>query len=526
MKQKNKKIGTFSRTKDRSGDVGEQKHGEEWKNFSENDNTFLAAVTSSKDVHAMHKTSKEQKSEKIHADFSGTSRVIVSAGNSFHKNLQIERTFWTAFCEKECEEDALPAQKIEKSAKSSPIFSNRPAERNRGQKSPATTERTMTMQHADKTVSGSSADSVAQGNSEQKIQFSAKSFQDSQNRPADIDRGHHMPTTTKKDKAMKTATITDSGSKPERKRSGILAGLSNLPIVNFFTSSAKKVTDFNGAEQASTLEGKMENLSQNFKNSAKNTNMHIAPYISPSFLPGMKLGDLLFTIAAVVAHSRRVKVDCRIPWAYSTETRQLRSALGMNALPGTLCGANEPVAYEEESYLYTPIPETVTSGGLCGYFQSGNYFADIEPIIRHLFAPLTAVEKIPGTVGIHITIGNDPFKFSRYRLTTAFFLQKAAARLSKDIREIVVFSDKPCEAVAMLVEFPEFAQYSFRVDQSKPCEQLRRMTAMQELVISNSALSWWAAWLGKPRKVIAPRCWFMHKAEQPPVFEASPWIVL
>ena len=325
---------------------------------------------------------------------------------------------------------------------------------------------------------------------------------------------------------MNTATITDSGSMPKRKRSGILAGLSNLPIVNIFTSRSKKVTDSDGAEQESSLEDKMENLSQNFKNSAKDTNMHNALHISPYFLPGMKLGDLLFTIAAVVAHSRRVKVDCRIPWAYSTETRQLRSALGMNALPGTLCGANEALAYEEESYLYTPIPETVTSGGLCGYFQSGNYFADIEPIIRHLFAPLTAVDKIPGTVGIHITIGNDPFKFRRYRLTTAFFLQKAAARLSKDIREIVVFSDKPCEAVAMLVEFPEFAQYSFRGDLSKPCEQLRRMTAMQELVISNSALSWWAAWLGKPRKVIAPRCWFMHKAEQPPVFEDSPWIVL
>lgn len=217
---------------------------------------------------------------------------------------------------------------------------------------------------------------------------------------------------------------------------------------------------------------------------------------------------------------------CRIPWAYSGETRELRAALGLNALPSTLCGANEPVVYEEESYLYTPIPETVTGGGLCGYFQSGNYFADAEPMIRHLFAPLTAVDKIPGTAGIHITIGNDPFKFSRYRLTTAFFLQRAAARLSKDIREIVVFSDNPCEAMAMLVGIPGVAQYAFRVDRSKPCEQLRRMTAMQELVISNSALSWWAAWLGKPRKVIAPGGWFMHKAEQPPVFEDSPWIVL
>lgn len=469
MEQKNQKIGTFSRTKDRSGEVGEQRHGEEWKNSSENNNTFLAAVTSSKDVHTMHKSSKEQKSEKIHADFSGTSRVIVCTGNSFRKNLQKEQPIRPGFFEKECEKDALPTQKIEKSA---------------------------------------------------------KSFQDSQNRPADIDRGQHMPTTTKKDKVMNTATITDSGSKPERKRSGILARLSNLPIVNIFTASAKKVTDSDGAEQESTLEGKMENLSMNFKNSVKGTNMHIAPYISPSFLPGMKLGDLLFTIAAVVAHSRRINVDCRIPWAYSEETRELHAALGMNALPSTLCGANEALAYEEESFLYTPIPETVTSGGLCGYFQSGNYFVGIEPIIRHLFTPLTAVDKTPGTVGIHITIGNDPFKYSKYRLSTALFLQKAAASLSKDIREVVVFSDKPNKAIAMLVEMPEFSKYSFRADTHKGCEQLHHMTAMQELVISNSALSWWAAWLGKPRKVIAPRCWFMHKAEQPPVFEDSPWIVL
>lgn len=469
MKQKNQKIGTFSRTKDRSGDVGEQKHGEEWKNSSENDNTFLAAVKSSKDVRAMHKTSKEQKSEKIHADFSGTSRVIVCTGNSFRKNLQKEQPIRPGFFEKECEEDALPAQKIEKSA---------------------------------------------------------KSFQDSQNRPADIDRGQRMPTTTKKDTAMKTATITDSGSKPERKRSGILAGLSNLPIVNIFTSRSKKVTDSDGAEQESTLEGKMEKLSQNFKNSAKGTNMHNALHISPYFIPGMQLGDIMFTIAAVVAHSRRINVDCRIPWAYSEEMRELHAVLGMNALPSTLCGANEALAYEEESFLYTPIPETVTSGGLCGYFQSGNYFAEIEPIIRHLFTPLTAVDKIPGTVGIHITIGNDPYKYSKYRLSAALFLQKAAARLSKDIREVVVFSDKPSEAMAMLVEMPEFSNYSYRADTHKGCEQLHHMTAMQELIISNSALSWWAAWLGKPRKVIAPRCWFMHKAEQPPVFEDSPWIVL
>lgn len=37
--------------------------------------------------------------------------------------------------------------------------------------------------------------------------------------------------------------------------------------------------------------------------------MSHALHISPSFLPGMKIGDILFAIAAVVAHSHRTKVD-------------------------------------------------------------------------------------------------------------------------------------------------------------------------------------------------------------------------
>jgi len=62
-------------------------------------------------LHAMHKTSKKQKSEKIHADFSGTSREIVCMENSFHKNFQKEQPLRPAFFEKESEEDALPEKK-------------------------------------------------------------------------------------------------------------------------------------------------------------------------------------------------------------------------------------------------------------------------------------------------------------------------------------------------------------------------------------------------------------------------------
>ena len=99
MKQKNQKIGTFSRTKDCSGDVGEQKHGEEWKNSSENDNTFLAAVTSSKDVHAMHKSSKKHIFTKIFRKSSqfgrAFSRKNVKRLRSPHKNRKCRAEFFT-----------------------------------------------------------------------------------------------------------------------------------------------------------------------------------------------------------------------------------------------------------------------------------------------------------------------------------------------------------------------------------------------------------------------------------------------
>ena len=90
MKQKNQKIGTFSRTNDRSGEVGEQRHGEELKNSSKTNNTFLAAVTSSKDVHAMHKTSKEQIS---------------------HKNFQKEQPIRPAFSRKRVKRIRSPHKK-------------------------------------------------------------------------------------------------------------------------------------------------------------------------------------------------------------------------------------------------------------------------------------------------------------------------------------------------------------------------------------------------------------------------------
>lgn len=56
---------------------------------------------------------------------------------------------------------------------------------------------------------------------------------------------------------------------------------------------------------------------------------------------------------------------------------------------------------------------------------------------------------------------------------------------------------------------PESHLFTLEIDRSGPCEALRRMTAMEELVISCSSFSWWGAWLGRAGKVLVPRDWFV-----------------
>ncbi len=255
--------------------------------------------------------------------------------------------------------------------------------------------------------------------------------------------------------------------------------------------------------------------------------MEEKPHISPCFVPGMKLGNLMFAIAAAYAYSCREQIRCRVPWSFNQESRELYHALGDGALPRTLCGANEAVAYEEPGFAYTPIPEGFICGGLRGYFQNIHYFADCEHHIRHLFRPLLAPAKTLGTVGIHIPIGKERGRLNKHRLYTAFFLHKAFAHLSSDVREVTIFSDNPGEAAAMLAELPEYCdRFVFRVDHSSRLEMLRQMSSMQMLVISSDSLSWWAAWLATPRKVVVPKYWFRQNEKMPPLPAASEWIVL
>ena len=151
------------------------------------------------------------------------------------------------------------------------------------------------------------------------------------------------------------------------------------------------------------------------------------PHVSPHFIAGMRLGNIMFAVATVYAHALRNDVPCRVPWAYNDATLALHDYLKHEPalLPSTPFGANESMRYREPRFSFCKIPSDVLEGGICGYFQSSRYFADQKEAIRELFKPFIA-EKQPGTLGIHFRLGDYKNLQYLHRVSDTEFLQKAA----------------------------------------------------------------------------------------------------
>ncbi len=233
------------------------------------------------------------------------------------------------------------------------------------------------------------------------------------------------------------------------------------------------------------------------------------PHVSPHFIAGMRLGNIMFAVATVYAHALRNDVPCRVPWAYNDASMMLHDYLKHEPalLPSTPFGANESMRYREPRFSFCKIPADVLEGGICGYFQSSRYFADQKEAIRELFKPFIA-EKQPGTLGIHFRLGDYKHQQHKFHVVDRDFLARAYTHISPEIKHLVVFSDEPDAAAEIIAGIPEYERFTIEVDRNSPCDAIRRMTAMQELIISASSFSWWGAWLGETQRVIAPSKWF------------------
>ena len=170
-------------------------------------------------------------------------------------------------------------------------------------------------------------------------------------------------------------------------------------------------------------------------------------------------------------------------------------------------GYGDSAIYEEPAFSYNPIPGAIRNGALSGYFQSEKYFQEFETEIRSLFRHLTARKK-KNVAGVHLRLGDYLETPELYHTLDASFLQTALSRLSKKIRQLVIFSDSPDQAMELVRQVPAAKNFELVVDRHDTLGALRELTAMQELVLSCSSFSWWGAYLGNQKKVFIQKKWF------------------
>ena len=276
--------------------------------------------------------------------------------------------------------------------------------------------------------------------------------------------------------------------------------------------------------------------------------------------PVERLGNQLFTYAAVLAQARRLAVPCYVNKAFFEHVRPERTYnyeyeldvfdsglvvptegayhlpvfLGFptttparwwhNRISPLLPGNSGPV-FMERSFAYDARLRDVQPGTtVLGIFQSWRYFDDCGAEIRERMSRLTKpsdwylemCEKIQpgaGHIGMHVRRGDYtlPEQQKIQGLATRAYYERSLAylrRLGLDGR-VYLATDSLSAAREELRGMGEFLPIDPPQD-VHPFEVVLILSRVDGLVIANSSFSWWAGFIGERpgRVVIAPRPWF------------------
>lgn len=247
------------------------------------------------------------------------------------------------------------------------------------------------------------------------------------------------------------------------------------------------------------------------------------------------LGNQMFQIAAACAQAGRTgaKLAINYPRCIDPIQQGSRPVLYKDSFYKNISETSHwpSHAYEYWGFIFWPILP-VKNIALKGLFHSSKYFAGFEEEIRRLFvfpdevqsevSSFLARDSRP-TVGIHVRLGDFLCKEHRESLyvCTPHYFRNAIRPFSGAGYRFIICSDEP-ETARGFFKGMDVEIFRGAGELSDMC----LLSRCNNLIISNSTFSWWAAYLGvKKEKVVAPDRWFGVKNHQldADVFEPG-WI--
>jgi hypothetical protein len=179
---------------------------------------------------------------------------------------------------------------------------------------------------------------------------------------------------------------------------------------------------------------------------------------------------------------------------------------------------------------------------LDGYWQSEQYFKEIEAIIRAEFALKQPVQRrsqevarkieAGDAVSIHIRRGDyvsNPETKRLHGTCSLHYYRQAAAMLEPRLAKphFFIFSDEPdwAEANLKLGQPMTFVRHN---GPDQDYEDLWLMSLCRHHIIANSSFSWWGAWLSRnPKRVVfAPRNWFRRRGRNTRDLLPEDWLAI
>ena len=218
-----------------------------------------------------------------------------------------------------------------------------------------------------------------------------------------------------------------------------------------------------------------------------------------SFLQG-GLGNQMFQISNVISESRKYGMEYKfMPQAYTPMQAFQPSKYANNIF------RNIDLSMTEDEYANSLV--------LNGYFQSVEYFKEIESDIKEIFSPSSdffnkIYQSYPdlscnGTLSIHIRRGDYLTISDILPVVDISYINKAIEMIG-DYSKVFVFSDDKNWAKE------NFNNNNFTVvEDLEDYEELWMMSLCMNNIISNSTFSWWGSFLNRniSKKVIAPSLW-------------------